>query len=110
MGGIFGTVLQNDRVGELFYGIDYNFHLGTKRDGMAVWDSGQLERSTLSIENDYFPSKFDPNLVKFRAHLASASSATTTPTLRLSAVICVPLPTEITIGLETILSNPKPRR
>ena len=68
MGGIFGTVSQNDCVRDLFYGIDYHFHLGTKRGGMAVWDGRQFERTIHSIESDYFRSKFEPDLVKFRGH------------------------------------------
>ncbi len=69
MGGIFGTVSQNDCVRDLFYGIDYHFHLGTKRGGMAVWDGRKFERTIHSIENDYFRSKFEPDLVKFRGNL-----------------------------------------
>ncbi len=68
MGGIFGTVSQNDRVRDLFYGIDDHFHSGTKRGGMAVWDGRQFERTIHSIENDYFRSKFEPDLLKFRVH------------------------------------------
>ena len=35
MGGFFGTVSMKDCVTDLFYGTDYNSHLGTKRGGMA---------------------------------------------------------------------------
>jgi len=69
MGGVFGTVSQNDCIKDLFYGIDYHFHLGTKRGGMAVWTGRQFVRTIHSIENDYFRSKFEPDLEKFDGHL-----------------------------------------
>jgi len=69
MGGVFGTVSQNDCIKDLFYGIDYHFHLGTKRGGMAVWDGRQFVRTIHSIESDYFRSKFEPDLVKFSGNL-----------------------------------------
>jgi amidophosphoribosyltransferase len=69
MGGVFGTVSRNDCVKDLFYGIDYHFHLGTKRGGMAVWNGRQFVRTIHSIESDYFRSKFEPDLPKFDGHL-----------------------------------------
>ena len=69
MGGVFGTVSQNDCIKDLFYGIDYHFHLGTKRGGMAVWTGRQFVRTIHSIENDYFRSKFEPDLEKFNGNL-----------------------------------------
>ena len=36
MGGFFGTVAKaTSCVADLFYGTDYNSHLGTKRGGLA---------------------------------------------------------------------------
>jgi len=69
MGGVFGTVSQNDCIKDLFYGIDYHFHLGTKRGGMAVWNGSQFVRTIHSIESDYFRSKFEPDLIKFDGNL-----------------------------------------
>ncbi len=69
MGGVFGTVSRNDCVKDLFYGIDYHFHLGTKRGGMAVWNGNQFVRTIHSIESDYFRSKFEPDLEKFQGRL-----------------------------------------
>ena len=37
MGGFFGTVSQVSCVTDLFYGTDYNSHLGTKRGGLATY-------------------------------------------------------------------------
>jgi len=69
MGGVFGTASLGDCVKDLFYGIDYHFHLGTKRGGMAVWNGEQFVRTIHSIENDYFRSKFEPDITKFDGHL-----------------------------------------
>ena len=38
MGGFFGTVSMKSCVTDLYYGTDYNSHLGTKRGGMATYD------------------------------------------------------------------------
>lgn len=69
MGGLFGVVSQDDCVNDLFYGTDYHSHLGTKRGGMAVSNRKGFERSIHSIENNYFRSKFEPDLPKFRGSL-----------------------------------------
>ena len=62
MGGIFGTISKTDCVSDLYYGTDYHSHLGTKRGGMAVRNSTGYERAIHNIENDYFRSKFEPDL------------------------------------------------
>jgi len=62
MGGLFGSVSKKDCSTDLFYGTDYHSHLGTKRGGMAVKNSKGYERAIHNIENDYFRSKFEPDL------------------------------------------------
>ena len=62
MGGFFGVTKKEDCVNELFYGVDYNSHLGTRRAGMATYDNGQFTRQIHSIENSYFRTKFEPDL------------------------------------------------
>lgn len=37
MGGFFGVASKQDCVLELFYGVDYHSHLGTRRGGMATF-------------------------------------------------------------------------
>ena len=37
MGGFFGVASKQDCVFDLFFGIDYHSHLGTRRGGMAVY-------------------------------------------------------------------------
>ena len=66
MGGLFGSVSKEDCVNDLFYGTDYHSHLGTKRGGMAVKNAKGFTRSIHNIENDYFRSKFEPDLPKLK--------------------------------------------
>ena len=67
MGGFFGTVSQTECVTDLFYGTDYNSHLGTKRAGMATYAEGEgFARTIHSLESSYFRTKFEPELKKFK--------------------------------------------
>ncbi len=68
MGGFFGTISTTDCVYDLFYGTDYNSHLGTKRGGMAVLNSNSITRSIHNLENSYFRTKFEPDLAKFHGN------------------------------------------
>ncbi|HOI27620.1 MAG: amidophosphoribosyltransferase [Paludibacteraceae bacterium] len=66
MGGFFGTISKNKCVNDLFYGTDYNSHLGTKRGGMSTFDSKNgFSRSIHNLESSYFRTKFEPDLAKF---------------------------------------------
>ena len=65
MGGFFGVVKHDDCVNDLFYGTDYNSHLGTKRAGIATFNDGQFSRQIHSIDNSYFRTKFEPDLDAF---------------------------------------------
>ncbi|MBR5188257.1 MAG: amidophosphoribosyltransferase [Clostridia bacterium] len=59
MGGFFGAVSKEDCVFDLFYGIDYHSHLGTRRAGMAVYSKENgFEKAIHNIENAPFRSKF----------------------------------------------------
>ena len=70
MGGFFGTVAKASCVTDLFYGTDYNSHLGTKRGGLATYDaeSGTFTRSIHNLESTYFRTKFEDELDKFKGH------------------------------------------
>jgi len=68
MSGFFGCISKQDCVYDLFYGTDYNSHLGTRKGGMAVLNSDGFNRSIHSLESDYFRSKFEPELSKFRGN------------------------------------------
>lgn len=65
MGGFFGTISKSDCVNDLFYGTDYNSHLGTRRGGMAVYNQSSIKRTIHNLENSYFRTKFEPDLDKF---------------------------------------------
>jgi amidophosphoribosyltransferase len=66
MGGFFGTVAKAECVNDLFYGTDYNSHLGTKRGGMATYNNGEFIRAIHSLESTYFRTKFESELPRFK--------------------------------------------
>lgn len=70
MGGFFGTVSKGSCVTDLFYGTDYNSHLGTRRGGMATYDSenNMFQRSIHNLESTYFRTKFEKDLEKFKGN------------------------------------------
>ena len=57
MSGFFGVASKSDCVLELFYGVDYHSHLGTRRGGMAVYGEHGLTvpsttlKTHLSVQN-----------------------------------------------------------
>jgi len=66
MGGFFGTISTKSCVNDLFYGTDYNSHLGTKRAGLVTFDPERgFTRSIHSLERDYFRSRFEDELDSF---------------------------------------------
>ncbi|MBO5297097.1 MAG: amidophosphoribosyltransferase [Candidatus Homeothermus sp.] len=65
MGGFFGIAKHDECINELFYGVDYNSHMGTKRAGIATCNNGVFTRSIHNIENSYFRSKFEGDLKDF---------------------------------------------
>lgn len=59
MGGFFGAVSKEDCVFDLFYGVDYHSHLGTRRAGMAVYsEENGFDKAIHNIENAPFRTKF----------------------------------------------------
>ena len=67
MGGFFGAISKQECVNDVFYGTDYNSHLGTKRAGMVTFDPEHgFNRTIHSIERDYFRSKFESELDQFK--------------------------------------------
>ena len=63
MGGFFGAVSNRDIVLDVYFGVDYHSHLGTKRAGMAVCNGeGGFQREIHSIENTPFRTKFEKDL------------------------------------------------
>jgi len=79
MGGIFGVVSQEECVSDLYYGTDYHSHLGTKRGGLTTKDHSGFSRSIHNIENDYFRSKFEADLSKFKGNMGIGVISDTDP-------------------------------
>lgn len=69
MGGFFGTVSMQPCRTDLFYGTDYQSHMGTKRGGMATYSKeGGFMRSIHNLENTYFRTRFESELDKFQGN------------------------------------------
>ena len=80
MGGFFGTVSKAECVTDLFYGTDYNSHLGTKRAGMATYSAGEgFMRAIHSLESSYFRTKFEPELSQFKGNAGIGIISDTDP-------------------------------
>ena len=66
MGGFFGAVSKRDCVLDIFFGVDYHSHLGTRRGGMAIYDpTVGFQRQIHNIENSPFRTKFERDLAYF---------------------------------------------
>lgn len=72
MGGIFGIASKNDCTLELFYGVDYHSHLGTRRGGMATYGPKGFNRSIHNIENSPFRTKFEKDVAEMEGNLGIA--------------------------------------
>ncbi|MHA1486507.1 MAG: amidophosphoribosyltransferase, partial [Promethearchaeota archaeon] len=68
MGGLFGIFSDADCVEDIFYGTDYHSHLGTKRGGLAVKNSGGFQRFIKDITTSQFRSKFDKDIKKMHGN------------------------------------------
>ena len=66
MGGFFGVASKEDCVFDLFFGIDYHSHLGTRRGGITIIGENGFERAIHSIENAPFRTKFDKEITHMK--------------------------------------------
>ena len=69
MGGIFGVAAKKNCTLELFYGIDYHSHLGTRRGGMATYGPEGFNRAIHNIENSPFRTKFERDVEEMKGHM-----------------------------------------
>lgn len=69
MGGFFGVASKNNCTLELFHGIDYHSHLGTRRGGMAMYGEEGFQRAIHNIENSPFRTKFEKDVDEMKGHL-----------------------------------------
>lgn len=67
MAGFFGAISSGPCATDVFYGTDYQSHLGTRRGGMASYDAptGHFNRAIHSISQASFRSKMEDELSKF---------------------------------------------
>jgi amidophosphoribosyltransferase len=79
MGGFFGTVAKAECAADLFYGTDYNSHLGTKRGGMVTYHNGEFIRAIHSLESTYFRTKFETELPRFKGQAGVGIISDTDP-------------------------------
>ncbi len=64
----------------MFYGTDYNSHLGTKRAGLVTFDKEKgFTRSIHSLERDYFRSRFEGELESFKGNAGLGIISDTDP-------------------------------
>ena len=68
MGGLFGVFSDSDCLEDLFYGTDYHSHLGTRRGGLAVKNSGGFQRFIKDITTTQFRSKFEKDIKKMHGN------------------------------------------
>ena len=60
MGGFFGVTSKRDAMSDVYFGVDFHSHLGTKRAGLAAYDTTiGLQRKIHNIENAPFRTKFE---------------------------------------------------
>lgn len=71
MGGFFGITSKEDCMLDVYFGVDYHSHLGTRRGGLASYDSEMgLQREIHNIENAPFRTKFEGIIGKMKGKAA----------------------------------------
>ena len=66
MGGFFGAVSRRDVAMDVFFGVDYHSHLGTRSAGMTMWDREDgFQRQIHGIGNTPFRTKFEKDMASF---------------------------------------------
>ena len=80
MGGFFGATLKRDCVIDVFFGVDYHTHLGTRRGGMAIFDREKgFHRQIHNINNTPFRTKFEKDLTEFKGNSGIGCISDTDP-------------------------------
>ena len=70
MGGFFGAALKTGCIADVFFGVDYHSHLGTKSAGLTFYaeDTG-FQRQIHNIGNTQFRTRFEKDLSDFHGNL-----------------------------------------
>ena len=80
MGGFFGAASKNDCISDVFFGVDYHSHLGTRRGGMTAYSPERgFQRSIHSIENSPFRTKFENDIATMEGKLCIGCISDTDP-------------------------------
>ena len=80
MGGFFGAISHRDVSLDVFFGVDYHSHLGTRRGDMVVYDEENgFKREIHNIENSPFRTKFETNLHEFKGKVGMGCISDTDP-------------------------------
>ena len=80
MGGFFGVASHRDCMMDVFFGVDYHSHLGTRRGGLAAYDKEiGLQREIHNIENSPFRTKFEHTLDEMKGSSAIGCISDTDP-------------------------------
>ena len=80
MGGFFGVASNRDCMMDVFFGVDYHSHLGTRRGGLAAYDKEiGLQREIHNIENSPFRTKFEHTLDEMKGSSAIGCISDTDP-------------------------------
>ena len=80
MGGFFGITSKQECLMDVFFGVDYHSHLGTRRAGLAAYDKDiGLQREIHNIENAPFRTKFEHTLDEMQGTAAIGCISDTDP-------------------------------
>ena len=80
MGGYFGAIAKHDVTMDVFFGVDYHSHLGTRRGGMILYDEKRgFQRQIHNIENTPFRTKFEHDLDEFQGNIGMGCISDTDP-------------------------------
>ena len=80
MGGFFGAVSHQDVTLDIFFGVDYHSHLGTRRGGLAAWDPELgFQREIHNNENAPIRTKFDKTVGEMVGKCCIGSISDTDP-------------------------------
>ena len=80
MGGVFGVTSYDSCVTDLFFGVDYHSHLGTRRGGMAVYSREKgFDRAIHNIENSPFRTKFERDVGEMEGTMGIGCISDTDP-------------------------------
>lgn len=80
MGGVFGVASADNCITDLFFGVDYHSHLGTRRGGMAIYSrEAGFQRAIHNIENSPFRTKFERDVDEMAGPLGIGCISDTDP-------------------------------